>query len=83
MRAVEEIVLVGATEARKRRRRGSLPRDPDISDALAESAGRIGDVLDTNVGYEGFATERSRGRLVIECADASDAARIADVIARR
>ncbi|MHB1165937.1 MAG: ParB/RepB/Spo0J family partition protein [Candidatus Nanopelagicales bacterium] len=83
VRAVEEIVLVGATEARKRRRRATMPRDPGVADALAESAERIGGVLDTSVGFEGFTTTRSRGRIVIDCADASDAARIADVIAGR
>ncbi|MDO8307575.1 MAG: ParB/RepB/Spo0J family partition protein [Actinomycetota bacterium] len=83
VRAVEEIVLVGTPETRKRRRRVSVPRDPDVSDALTESTERIGGVLDTTVGFEGFTTSRSRGRIVIECADASDAARIADVIAGR
>ena len=86
VRAVEEIILVGDADGRrrptKRRSRVSLPRDPDLSDALTELSARAADTLDTRVSTEGFATKRARGKLTIECADLDDLRRIIDLIAR-
>ncbi|MBI1349594.1 MAG: ParB/RepB/Spo0J family partition protein [Actinomycetales bacterium] len=86
VRAVEEIILVGDADGRRRttksRSRVSLPRDPDLTDALTEMAARAADALDTRVSTDGFASTRARGKLTIECADIEDLRRIVDLIAR-
>jgi hypothetical protein len=41
------------------------------------------DALDTRVHADGFTTARSRGRLVIECADLEDLRRVVDLISGR
>ena len=86
VRAVEEIIIVGDADGRKRksspRARVSLPRDPSITDAVTDLSASVADVLDTRVHADGFATARSRGRLVIECADLEDLRRVVDLIAR-
>ena len=85
VRSVEEIIIVGDADGRRRkpspRARVSLPRDADTADLVAELSGRVADRLDTRVSADGFATRRSRGRLLIECADAEDLRRITDLLA--
>ena len=84
VRAVEEIIIVGEGDGRKRkagtRSRVSL-RDPRVADVIADLVERSATTLDTRVHADGFATARSRGRLVIECADVEDLRRIVDLIA--
>ena len=84
VRAVEEIIIVGDADGRQRkpspRSRVSLPRDPSLAEAVTDLAPRLADALDTRVHTDGFATTRSRGRLVIECADLEDLRRIVDLI---
>lgn len=84
VRAVEEIILVGEADGRQRRRstrsRGTGARDADVADAVAELSSRIADSLETRVTTKGFGTRRSRGTLVIECADVEDLRRIVDLI---
>jgi ParB family chromosome partitioning protein len=86
VRAVEEIIIVGDADGRRRsskpRSRVSLPRDPQVADALGELAGQVADRLDTRVHADGFNTGRSRGKLVVECADIEDLRRIVDLINR-
>ena len=84
VRAVEEIIIVGDADGRKRsskpRSRVTLPRDPSIADAVNELTSKAADALDTRVGTDGFATANSRGRLIIECADLDDLRRVIDLI---
>jgi ParB family chromosome partitioning protein len=84
VRAVEEIIIVGDGDGRERSRtrrsRGSVARDIDVSDAVAELGRRAADALDTRVTTKGFAGKRSRGTLVIECADLEDLRRIVDLL---
>jgi len=84
VRAVEELIIVGDADGRRRksssRSRVSLPRDPEIADAVSELSTRAADRLDTRVVSDGFATGTSRGRLIVECADLEDLRRIVDVI---
>lgn len=86
VRAVEEIIIVGDADGRKRtpspRARVSLPRDPSITEALTDLGASAADALDTRVHTDGFASARSRGRLVIDCADLDDLRRVVDVITR-
>ncbi len=84
VRAVEEIILVGDADGRQRSRtrrsRGSGSRDSAIGDAVSELSERAGEALETRVTTKGFTTRRSRGTLVIECADVDDLRRIVDLI---
>jgi len=86
VRAVEEIIIVGDADGRRRktssRPRASLPRDPQVADAVADLTERVADALDTRAAVDGFATRKSRGRLIIDCADLEDLRRIVDVIGR-
>jgi ParB family chromosome partitioning protein len=85
VRMVEEIIIVGDADGRKRtssrRSRVSLPREADITDVITELTTRISDRIDTRVVADGFATRKSRGRILVECADIEDLRRIADAIA--
>jgi ParB family transcriptional regulator, chromosome partitioning protein len=85
VRSVEEIIIVGDADGRRRkstpRARVSLPRDPQIADAVAELSRRAADALDTRVSADGFTTRTSRGRLMIECADLEDLRRVVDLLA--
>ncbi|MBK9739038.1 MAG: ParB/RepB/Spo0J family partition protein [Actinobacteria bacterium] len=87
VRAVEEIVIVGDGDGRKRRSspraRVSLPRDAEIDAVVAELIARIADRLDTRAAADGFATRKSRGRILVECADIEDLRRISDAISGR
>lgn len=80
VRAVEEIIIVGDADGRRRksstRSRASAPRDPEVADVVSELTERLADLLDTRVGTDGFVTRRSRGRIVIDCADVDDLRRI-------
>lgn len=83
VRAVEEIIIVGDADGRERsrtRRSRAAVRDTDIADAVAELGRRAADALDTRVSTKGFAGKRSRGTIVIECADIEDLRRIVDLL---
>ena len=85
VRAVEEIIIVGDGDGRRRKKstrsRVSLPRSPELEDAVAELSERLAETLDTRVSADGFASRTSRGRILIDCADIDDLRRIADLIA--
>jgi ParB family chromosome partitioning protein len=87
VRAVEEIIIVGEGDGRKRsssrRSRVTLPRDAEIADVVSELSAQVADRLDTRVTADGFATRTSRGRVLVECADLEDLRRITDIINRR
>lgn len=84
VRAVEEIILVGDGDGRQRKRstrsRGKASQDTDVVDVVADLSARASDALDTRVSTKGFGTRRSRGTLVIECADVEDLRRIVDLL---
>lgn len=84
VRAVEEIILVGDADGRQRSRtrrsRGAGSRDTAIADVVSELSERAGEALETRVSTKGFTTRKSRGTLVIECADIEDLRRIVDLI---
>lgn len=84
VRAVEEIILVGDGDGRQRRRtprsRSTQSRDAELSEVIDELTARAADALDTRVSIEGFVRRRSRGKIVIECADLDDLRRIIDII---
>ncbi len=84
VRMVEEVIIVGEADGRKRstsrRTRVTLPRPVELSDAIAEVTARLADRVDTRVAADGFATNKSRGRILIECADVEDLRRIAELL---
>ena len=83
VRSVEEIILVGDGDGRERqrsRRSRATTRDPELADVVADLSARASDSLDTRVAIQGFAGKRSRGKLVIECADVEDLRRIVDLL---
>jgi ParB family chromosome partitioning protein len=76
VRAVEEIVLVGEADGRPRPTRTRRPRSQTVEDVVSQHVSRAAEALDTRVAARGFGRADARGRLVIECADVADLARI-------
>jgi ParB family chromosome partitioning protein len=86
VRAVEELIILGEGDGQERTRskrpRASSGQDTQARSLALELANRAGDALDTRASVEGFTTMRSRGKLVIDCADLEDLRRIVDAIMR-
>ena len=83
VRSVEELILLGDGDGKKRERkaRAPKPREHGIADLVDDVARRLSDGLDTRVRVEGLPRANSRGTIVIEVADAEDLRRIASLIA--
>ena len=84
VRSVEELILLGDAGDKKRDRkaRPPKPRAESVSDLIDDAQRRLNDHLDTRVHIEGFPRANSRGKIVIEVADAEDLRRITDLIER-
>lgn len=82
VRTTEEIVLIGEDGQPKRKRtsRGRSSASPQMQELTDDVTSVLGDALDTRVRVEGARTVSSRGRLIIEFADADDLRRIADLL---
>jgi ParB family chromosome partitioning protein len=74
VRAVEEIVALGADPAKPSRQ---PPRKPPVAPRLADLAGRLSDVLDTRVKVE---LGQRKGKIVVEFASIDDLDRIVKTI---
>ncbi len=74
VRAVEEIVAMGADSAKPVRQQ---PRRPPVAPKLADLAGRLSDVLDTRVKVE---LGQRKGKIVVEFASLDDLDRIVKTI---
>jgi ParB family chromosome partitioning protein len=78
VRATEEIVLLnepkGGSSRKRTRQQARTPA------ALVETVEGLEGALETRVRVEGFANAKAHGRIVVECADLSDAYRIAKLI---
>ena len=87
VRAVEELIILGEGDGQERSRskrpRASRGQDEQARSLALELAERAGDALDTRASVDGFTTMRSRGRLVLECADLEDLRRITEAIKNR
>ncbi|MDP2014064.1 MAG: ParB/RepB/Spo0J family partition protein [Actinomycetota bacterium] len=79
VRSVEEIILLGDTSTASRRKRARSTSTP-TGELRSDIGIRLSDRLDTRVTVTGLASNKSRGRIVIEVADADDLRRIADAI---
>jgi ParB family chromosome partitioning protein len=82
VRNVEELILLGEADGRQRtpRTRSRRTRDPQVAGELAELTDVLADRLDTKVSADGFASSRSRGRLIVECADIADLRRVLEAM---
>jgi ParB family transcriptional regulator, chromosome partitioning protein len=74
VRAVEEIVALGAAERPARAQRARYPQPPE----LAAVAARLSDLLETRVSVE---MGRRRGKVVVEFASMDDLERIVGQVA--
>jgi ParB family transcriptional regulator, chromosome partitioning protein len=74
VRAVEEIVALGAEQAKPHRQQ---PRKQPVAPRLADLAGRLSDVLDTRVKVE---LGQRKGKIVVEFASLDDLDRIVKTI---
>jgi len=87
VRAVEELIILGEGDGQERSRskrpRASRGQDEQARSLALELAERAGEALDTRANVDGFATMRSRGRLLIECADLEDLRRVTEAIKNR
>ena len=84
VRSVEEIILLGNAGDKKRDRKPQAPkpRADSVADLIDDVQRRLSDGLDTSVHVQGLPRANSRGKIVIEVADADDLRRIADLIDR-
>lgn len=81
VRNVEELVIVGAADGKERKPRKHRDRDQETDEIVRGLISDIADALETRASSSGFATTRSNGKLVVECADIEDLRRIRDLIA--
>ena len=80
VRSVEELVIVGAADGKERKPRKRRDRDQEVDEVVRDLANTVAELLETRVQTNGFATSKSNGKLVIECADIDDLRRIRDLI---
>ena len=79
VRSVEEIILLGDTDRPSKKKRVRASSTP-TGELRADIGARLSDILDTRVTVTGLTTSKSRGRIVIDVADADDLRRIANAI---
>ena len=84
VRSVEELIVLGDGDGKKRERkaRALKPRPDAVADLIDDVQRRLSDAFDTRVLVEGLPRANSRGKIVIEVADADDLRRIVDLINR-
>lgn len=82
VRTTEEIVLIGddGEPRRKRSKRSRSSASPEMQELGDDVSRRLADLLDTRVRVEGARTVASRGRVVVEFADAEDLRRIVELL---
>lgn len=83
VRSVEEIIALGAADGKPRRKteRKRKSRPEALEEAVRIFTETLSDSLDTTVSLEGFTKSGAHGKIIIECADISDARRITETIA--
>ena len=83
VRSVEEIIALGAADGKPRRKteRKRKSRPEALEEAVRIFTETLSDSLDTTVSLEGFTKSGAHGKIIIECADISDARRITEAIA--
>jgi ParB family chromosome partitioning protein len=81
VRSVEEIIAITTpkknSSGKASKKKG---RSEELEEAIRVLNERITEATDTRVKFDGFAKKNSQGKIVIECADISDARRIAELL---
>jgi ParB family chromosome partitioning protein len=81
VRSVEEIIAITVpkknSSGKASKKKG---RSEELEEAIRVLNERITEATDTRVKFDGFAKKNSQGKIVIECADISDARRIAELL---
>ena len=81
VRSVEEIIAITApkknSSGKSSKKKG---RSEELEEAIRVLNERITEATDTRVKFDGFTKKNSQGKIVIECADISDARRIAELL---
>jgi len=81
VRNVEEIVAIAAPTGKSTGKPGKKKgRSEELEEAIRVLIERLSDATDTRVKIDGFAKKNSQGKIVIDCADISDARRIAELL---
>lgn len=80
VRAVEELVMLAEPTSTRGRKAKEKKPDRQTAEVVAALQRELADHLDTRVQTTGFKDARSRGRLVIDCADVLDLRRIMEIL---
>lgn len=81
VRSVEEIIAIAAPKGKSSGKTSKKKgRSEELEEALRVLNERLTDATDTRIKFEGFTKKNSQGKIVIECADISDARRIAELL---
>ena len=81
VRSVEEIIAIATPKGKSSGKAGKKKgRSEGLEEAIRVLNERITDATDTRVKFDGFAKKNSQGKIIIECADISDARRIAELL---
>ena len=80
VRAVEELVMLAEPTSTRSREKKQKKPDHQTAEVVAALQRELADHLDTRVQTTGFKDSRSRGRIVIDCADVLDLRRIMEIL---
>jgi ParB family chromosome partitioning protein len=81
VRSVEEIIAITVPKKKSSGKASKKKgRSEELEEAIRVLNERIAEATDTRVKFDGFAKKNSQGKIVIECADISDARRIAELL---
>lgn len=84
VRSVEEIVAITSPSRKKSGKSDQpgkkKPRTEELDEAIRLLIERVSDSTDTRVNFEGFTKKNSQGKIVIECADITDARRVTELL---
>ncbi len=81
VRSVEEIIALATPSSKKSRKPGKKKgRSEELEEVVRVLGERISDATDTRVKFDGFYKKNTQGKIVIECADISDARRITELL---
>ncbi len=81
VRSVEEIIAIATPSSKKSSKPGKKKgRSEELEEVIRVLGERISDATDTRVKFDGFTKKNTQGKIVIECADISDARRITELL---
>lgn len=80
VRAVEELVMLAEPTTTRGRKSKEKKADRHTAEVVAALQRDLADHLETRVHTSGFKDARSRGRVIIDCADLTDLRRIMEIL---